>query len=91
MKIGIIGLGDIAIKAYLPVITTKDVELVLCSRSETVVTNTANKYRIKEYCYDYRELINYSVDAVFIHTATSSHYEIAKFFLEHKVSQKLSL
>lgn len=85
MKIGIIGLGDIALKAYLPVITTKNVELVLCSRSEVVVTNTANKYRIKEYCYDYKELLNYSVNAVFIHTATSSHYQIVKFFLEHNV------
>ncbi|MEF1307816.1 gfo/Idh/MocA family oxidoreductase, partial [Vibrio owensii] len=34
MKIGIIGLGDIAQKAYLPVITQlPNVELVFCTRN----------------------------------------------------------
>lgn len=81
MKVGIIGLGDIATKAYLPVITGMQVELVLCSRTSATVHELASKYRIKEYCYDYRDLPDFMVDAVFIHTATSSHYTIAKYFL----------
>lgn len=56
MKIGIIGLGDIATKAYLPVITTMNHELVLCSRTREVVEVAVSKYRISEWCYDYKEL-----------------------------------
>lgn len=85
MKIGIIGLGDIARKAYLPVITTMNHDLVLCSRTKKVVEEAVSKYRISEWCYDYKELLKFSVEAVFIHTATSSHYEIIKYFLENKV------
>lgn len=34
MRIGIIGLGDIAQKAYLPVLSKKEgIELVLCTRN----------------------------------------------------------
>lgn len=85
MKVGIIGLGDIAKKAYLPIITAMDLDLVLCSRTQEIVEKTADLYRINEYCYDYKQLINYGVEAVFIHTATSSHYEIAKFFLQNRI------
>ena len=85
MKIGVIGLGDIARKAYLPVITSMNHELVFCSRTQAVVDELASRYRISEWCYDYRDLLKFSVEAVFIHTATSSHYEIIKYFLDHNV------
>ena len=85
MKIGIIGLGDIATKAYLPVITSLDHDFVLCSRTEEVVQDIAKNYRISEWCFDYRELLSYSIDAVFIHTATESHYEIIKYFLMQSI------
>lgn len=85
MKIGIIGLGDIATKAYLPVITTMNIDLVLCSRNAETVDKIAQTYRIKDFCYDYKSLMTFSIDAVFIHTATSSHYGIAKFFLTNGV------
>lgn len=46
MKIGIIGLGDIAQKAYLPVITQhSDVELVFCTRNSEVLNQLARRYR----------------------------------------------
>lgn len=71
MKIGIIGLGDIAQKAYLPVITQRpDLELVFCTRNPALVTQLAQRYRISENCTDYRELLGYNVDAVMIHAAT---------------------
>ena len=82
MKAGVIGLGDIARKAYLPVVTTLNLELVLCSRNEEAVKNLARQYRIDEYCYDYRELLKFRVDMVFVHSATKSHYNIVKYFLE---------
>lgn len=46
MKIGIIGLGDIAQKAYLPIITQhSDVELVFCTRNSEVLNQLARRYR----------------------------------------------
>ncbi len=68
MKIGIIGLGDIAQKAYLPVITQlPNVELVFCTRDAKTLSSLAQQYRIKESCQDYRQLPAFGVDAVMIH------------------------
>ncbi|GEM79101.1 Gfo/Idh/MocA family protein [Vibrio superstes] len=87
MKIGIIGLGDIAQKAYLPYITQlTGIELVLCTRSKQVLDELALQYRIELCCRDYRELLGLGVDAVMIHSATSSHTQIAKFFLEKGIA-----
>lgn len=85
MKVGIIGLGDIAKKAYLPIVSRMGLDIVLCSRNETAVAQIAEEYGIKEYCFQYEELLDYSIQAVFIHTATKSHYGIIKFFLENKI------
>lgn len=85
MKIGIIGLGDIAQKAYMPVVTRLGHDLVVCSRNAETVTRVAKEYRITEFCLDYKQLLDYQVEAVFIHTATTSHYDIVHFFLENKV------
>ncbi|WP_243145997.1 hypothetical protein [Clostridium chromiireducens] len=47
MKIGIIGLGDIAKKAYLPVLSEKEgIELVLCTRNTDTLNRLSKKYRI---------------------------------------------
>lgn len=86
MKIGIIGLGDIAQKAYLPVITSiPDIELVFCTRNEQALKTLANQYRVSSYCRDYKELLGFNVDAVMIHAATRIHPEIASFFLSHGI------
>lgn len=85
MKIGIIGLGNIARKAYLPAITAKpDIELVLCTRNPSVLLDTAKKYRISQAVQTLDELIATGVQAVFVHTATEAHKEtIAKLLLNH--------
>ncbi|WP_047042418.1 Gfo/Idh/MocA family protein [Vibrio mexicanus] len=86
MKIGIIGLGDIAQKAYLPVITQKTgIELVFCTRQPETVKRLSQQYRINEYCTQYQDLLKHSVDAVMIHAATAVHHEIAQFFLSHNI------
>ncbi|WCE29013.1 Gfo/Idh/MocA family protein [Vibrio sp. SCSIO 43137] len=87
MKIAVIGLGDIAQKAYLPVITQKtDIELVLCSRSKPVLSGMADKYRIKEFNNDYKSLLGSNIDGVMIHAATAVHTEVASFFLQHGIA-----
>ncbi len=83
MKIGIIGLGDIAQKAYLPVITQlPNIDLVFCTRNESTLTSLAQQYRITETCQDYQQLASFGVDAVMIHAATSVHFQIAEYFLK---------
>lgn len=86
MKIGIIGLGDIAQKAYLPVITQlPDIDLVFCTRNTTTLSALAQQYRIAETCQDYQQLMNFGVDAVMIHAATSVHFQIAEYFLNQGI------
>ncbi len=87
MKIAIIGLGDIAQKAYLPVITARsDLELVFCTRSAETLAQLAKRYRVAQTCQDYRDVLNMNVDAVMIHAATKVHYEMAAFFLNHDIA-----
>ena len=58
MKIGIIGLGDIAQKGYLPVLTEKEnIELILCTRNINTLKKLSEKYRIKQYVQTVDELI----------------------------------
>ncbi|CUH94382.1 hypothetical protein P22_0448 [Propionispora sp. 2/2-37] len=85
MKIGIIGLGNIAQKAYLPVITAKpNIELVLCTRNRSVLLAAAKKYRISQAVPTLEELIAAGVQAVFVHTATEAHKEtITKLLSKH--------
>ncbi|MGR6859458.1 Gfo/Idh/MocA family protein [Aliivibrio salmonicida] len=86
MKIGIIGLGDIAQKAYLPIIAQlQDVQPVFCTRNMETLKQLASKYRVGEICRDYQQLLTMGVDAVMIHAATSVHFEIASFFLKNGI------
>ena len=50
MRIAIVGLGDIARKAYLPIISTlSDVEVVLCSRNGAELARLAASNRIRQF------------------------------------------
>jgi len=83
VKIGVIGLGDIARKAYLPLLAQMPgVEPVLCTRSGDVLRRLAGQYRINATCDDYRELPALGIDAVMIHSATAAHGELAGYFLQ---------
>ncbi|HZY81421.1 MAG TPA: Gfo/Idh/MocA family oxidoreductase [Cyclobacteriaceae bacterium] len=85
MDIGIIGLGDIAMKAYLPVITTRAMSLHLCSRNEKTLSEIAQQYRIANVYNDVDSLIRKNIKAAFVHTATSSHEEIVRKLLDNNV------
>lgn len=79
MKIGIIGLGDIAQKAYLPVITALEgIELVFCTRNRETLDRLSAKYRVPEAVESVEELISLGVNAAFIHSSTESHAQIAE-------------
>ncbi|EHD2264981.1 Gfo/Idh/MocA family oxidoreductase [Vibrio cholerae] len=82
MKVAMIGLGDIAQKAYLPVLAQlPDVELILCTRNQHTLQTLAARYRVSATCTDYRDVLQYGVDAVMIHAATDVHSTLAAFFL----------
>ncbi|MFL0267439.1 Gfo/Idh/MocA family protein [Candidatus Clostridium radicumherbarum] len=82
MKIGIIGLGDIANKAYLPVLSEKEgIDLVLCTRNTDTLNRISKKYRIPETARTIDELIAIGIDAAFVSTATDAHFEVAEKLL----------
>ena len=86
LKIGIIGLGNICEKAYLPVITSlDDVELIFCTRNINKLKYYSEKYRVAEYVTSVDELINKNIEAAFIHTATESHAEIIEKLLNNNI------
>jgi virulence factor len=85
MNVGIIGLGDIARKAYLPVITTRNVNLHLCSRDTRKLDDIGNQYRISNLHKNIDSLIGAGLKAAFVHTATPSHEEIVRQLLQKNI------
>ncbi|MEV0115215.1 Gfo/Idh/MocA family oxidoreductase [Streptomyces sp. NPDC050844] len=85
MKVGCIGLGDIAQKAYLPVLTTlPGVELHLQTRTPATLARIAGVHHIPdERCHtDLDALLAQDLDAAFVHASTAAHPEIVTRLLE---------
>ncbi|MFD5876866.1 Gfo/Idh/MocA family protein [Streptomyces sp. NPDC060322] len=85
MKVGCIGLGDIAQKAYLPVLTTlPGVELHLQTRTPATLAAVAGAHRIPAArCHeDLGSLLAEGLDAAFVHAPTAAHAEIVGRLLE---------
>lgn len=83
LKIGIIGLGDIAQKAYLPILCSRELEIHLFTRDEEKLSRIGRQYRIQNLYSDLDSLLNSGITGVFIHSATESHeYLIEKCLLK---------
>lgn len=85
MKIGVIGLGDIAQKAYLPVLTAQPgLELHLHTRSSATLDRIGDAHRIppphRHTALD--DLLAQEPDAAFVHAPTEHHVEIAGRLIE---------
>jgi len=79
LRIALIGLGDIAQKAYLPIIANhEEIQPILCTRNPQTLAKLQAQYRIDESYTDVQQLIANKPDAVMIHTATESHFSLAK-------------
>ncbi|MFB9532331.1 Gfo/Idh/MocA family protein [Nonomuraea roseola] len=79
MKIAMIGLGDIAEKAYLPVLSAQpDLDLHLCTRNERTLRRLGDAHRVAERSTSVEEVIKAGVDAAFVHAATEAHSEIVE-------------
>jgi virulence factor len=85
LKIGIVGLGDIAQKAYLPVVSKKRVQCHLFSRHESTLRHIAQTYRFSNTHSSLDSLISSGIQAAFVHTTTSSHFEIVERLLRHNI------
>lgn len=86
MKVGIIGVGSICKKAYLPIITSReDIEIILCSRNKDVLLDISKKYRIQNFTTSVEELIEMGIDCAFVHSSTESHYKICEKLLNNGI------
>ncbi|EXJ23636.1 putative oxidoreductase [Alkalibacterium sp. AK22] len=88
MKIGVIGLGTIAQKAYLPVYTREfpEHEWHFCTRDADKLRMLGKTYGLPK-CRLHREwkALSEIVEAVFIHSPTATHYEIVSYFLKRNI------
>lgn len=86
MRIGIIGLGDIATKAYLPVVANQArVTPLLCTRNGDKLAQLAAQYRVAEYFTQPEALFAAKPDAVMIHSATEAHSQLVRAALERGI------
>src|SRR4051812_47710267 len=78
LKIGVIGLGDIAQKAYLPVLTAQPgLELHLHTRTRSTLDRLGDAYRLPHRHTTLKALLDQGLDAAFVHAPTENHVEIA--------------
>ncbi|MGY3873107.1 Gfo/Idh/MocA family protein [Aeromonas dhakensis] len=78
MRIALVGLGDIAQKAYLPLLASDErVTPLLCTRNPAVLDKLARQYRIAERFTEVADLLASHPDAVMIHATTAVHLELA--------------
>ncbi|MCJ0873836.1 Gfo/Idh/MocA family protein [Streptomyces sp. AP-93] len=85
MKVGCIGLGDIAQKAYLPVLTTRPgLELHLQTRTPATLERVGAQHRLpaERLHTDLDSLLAQKLDAAFVHAPTAVHPEIVERLLE---------
>lgn len=85
MKVGCIGLGDIARKAYLPVLgALPGVELHLQTRTPATLDRVADSLRLprEQRHQDLDALLAVGLDAAFVHAPTAVHPEIVSRLLE---------
>jgi virulence factor len=85
LKVGVIGLGDIARKAYLPVLTAQPgIELHLHTRTRATLDEVGDTHRIAvAHRHDtLHALLDQGLDAAFVHAPTGHHVEIAERLLQ---------
>jgi virulence factor len=81
-RVGVVGLGDIARKAYLPVLTARaDVELTLMTRDPTRLADVARRHGHPRGTTRFEDLLDGSLDAALVHASTDAHVELVEQLL----------
>ncbi|MBT2290625.1 Gfo/Idh/MocA family oxidoreductase [Paenibacillus albidus] len=88
IRVAMIGIGDIARKVYLPLLTQHPrVEVAgVLSYSPDTVRHTVDQYRLPKGTTNLDELLSWKPEAVFVHSPTPTHYDIVTRCLQHGVS-----
>ncbi len=84
LPVGVVGLGDIAQKAYLPVLgALPGLDLRLMTRDREKVERLGDAYRVgaRARFTDLRELIDSGIRAAFVHAATDQHVPVVERLL----------
>ncbi|NMB88676.1 MAG: Gfo/Idh/MocA family oxidoreductase, partial [Chloroflexi bacterium] len=83
LRLAVVGLGGIALKGYLPVITSwEGVEPIFYSRTPEKVERLAHLHRIEKYTTNMDQLMDWKPQAAFILTPTDTHADLARHFME---------
>ena len=83
LRIAMIGLGDIARKAYLPVLGPRpDVELTFVTRNTEALAELGAAWRVDRLHTDIDTALAQGLDGAFVHAATAAHPEIVRRLLE---------
>jgi virulence factor len=86
MKLGIIGLGDIAKKAYLPVVSKlANVEIHLFTRNTEILMEISNQYRFSNTHSSLSSIIESGIKGAFVHSSTESHESIVRELLQNGI------
>jgi len=87
-RIGIIGLGDIAQKVYLPLLgSNENVHIVgVASRTPATVEKVARQYRIEGRYDTVEALLEAEPEAVFVHSPTETHYDVVMACLKRRTA-----
>ncbi|MBM7693851.1 virulence factor [Peribacillus deserti] len=86
LKIGVIGLGDIAQKAYLPIFSgISEAEFHLYTRNQDKLKDIGRKYRWEQLHDSLESIIQSGIIGAFVHTSTESHEEIISKLLENGI------
>ncbi|OPA74617.1 dehydrogenase [Paenibacillus selenitireducens] len=87
LRIGMIGLGDIAQKVYLPLLSTNsNIEIAgVMSTTQRTVDHMMQQYRLPFGTTNISQLFERNLDAMFIHSPTPSHYELVMACLAKQI------
>jgi virulence factor len=83
LRIAVIGLGDIAQKAYLPLLTAwEGVEPLFCTRNPEILAKLQAQYRVERGTTRLETLLDWQPQAAFVLASTPAHASIAGTLLE---------
>lgn len=87
MRVLLIGLGDIARKAYLPVLSRRaDLDIHLATRDQVVLDAIGSAFRIEHRHSSATDALSAtSFDAAFVHAATPAHADLVRLLIERDV------
>lgn len=82
LKIGLVGIGGISQKAYLPYMRQlPNIEWHIFTRNKDVRQGVSALFGQSEIYESLESLLKAPLDGVFIHAATKAHFDIASQFL----------